>query len=260
MKKVACIIQARLGSTRLPAKVLLPLPTGRTVLEEVIYRCRQIEGVDVVVVAIPDTNENDILVPFIEKSRDAVADLARLLHDESLLDLKVTPVELFRGPEHDVLKRYAMAAEAVGATTIMRVTSDCPLLNVNQCRSLLLPVTIGPAAYATNAWPNERTAPGGWDCEVFSAEILQAADAEATLAYDREHVTPWMQKQRDGTRFLTCRSTNDRHPTNVRWTLDTLEDYVRIWGVFEGQRQCAAVASSPQAHDDQDFVDAMSCD
>src|SRR5687768_17376619 len=96
-----CIIQARMGSTRLPGKVLLPL-NGHTVIREVVTRCRQIAGIDTVCVATPD-----------HKIGDAIDGLCHVVY----------------GPENDVLKRYAIAAELTNASVIMRITADCPLLS-----------------------------------------------------------------------------------------------------------------------------------
>jgi spore coat polysaccharide biosynthesis protein SpsF (cytidylyltransferase family) len=217
----ACIVQARLGSTRLPAKVLLPLPTGRTVLEEVLFRCRQIPGVDVVVCAIPDTRENYILAEHVIRSERMEAPSERF-----------NKIVLFRGSEHDVLARYAGAAAVVNADIVMRVTSDCPLIDPEVCGKILdlhRRINVG---YVSNCWPT-RTYPQGFDCEVFNREILERANSEAADPYDREHVTPWMQRQPD-IEWATLATEEDR--SHLRWTLDTLEDYTRIWNVFQEQQ------------------------
>ena len=210
MTTTACIVQARLGSTRLPAKILLPLPTERTVLEEVLHRCRRIPGVDVVVAAIPDTPENDILLGFINRSGQFHA---------------------FRGPEHDVLARYAKAAEAVNAGVIMRITADCPLIDVSTCGQMLAWFKSSVFDYASNSWP-AREFPQGWDCEIFTRDTLMRAHEAAIDPSDREHVCPHMQRNENLLRGY-FKPLQDR--SHLRWTLDTLEDYIRIWGVFEQQ-------------------------
>lgn len=217
---VACIVQARLGSTRLPAKVLLPLPTGRTVLEEVLHRCRLIPGSDYTVLAIPDTPANDILERIALKFEESAG--------------------IVRGSEHDVLGRYLKAAHAVGAKTVMRITADCPLIDPEVCGQVLAAFRYhGGAPYASNC-TTQRTFPQGFDCEVFTFEALIAAASDATDAYDREHVTPyiWREIARKDGRCLLVKSETDR--SHLRWTLDTLEDYVTIWGVFEQQMRDAA--------------------
>lgn len=220
MPTTACIVQARLGSTRLPAKVLLPLSTGRTVLEEVLFRCKQIPGVDVLVCAIPDTAENDIL--------DAVIDGHMKEHGGWLV----------RGPEHDVLARYAKAAEAVKADVIMRVTSDCPLIDPEVCGRVLAMVDRydgRKSVFSSNC--EHRTFPVGFDCEVFARRLLDEAHANATTDEDREHVTPYIRRAAAEKHFIYSEGEDRSH---LRWTLDTLEDYVRIWNVFQDQMREAA--------------------
>ena len=222
----ACIVQARLGSTRLPAKVLLPLPTGRTVLGEVLWRCCQIPGVDTVVLAVPDTPENFFLANAMGR-----------------LDLPKTLIEV-AGPEHDVLARYAKAAEAVSADVILRITSDCPLLDPGVCGELLMLRDRTNAGFASNSWP-ARSYPQGYDCEVFTRDVLERANREAAIpAYtiqdrqDREHAgCGWMKRQPDIKKAL-LKAMVDR--SSERITLDTLADYVHIWAVFEQQMREAA--------------------
>ena len=234
MRVAACIIQARLGSSRLPAKTMLRLPSGSCVLEEVIRRCWHIKGIGVVAVAAPDTQENDI-----------IADVARRARTVCV-----------RGPEHDVLARYYKAADELGADIVMRITSDCPLLDVDTCGAVLkLRETTG-ADYVSNSWPS-RHFPHGWDCEVFTREALELADAsvprvaygagevtwgidsaDATQAlYDREHVTPWLQRSPDIKRAF-LKDMQDR--SHIRWTLDTLADYKVIWDEFVRREKEAA--------------------
>lgn len=216
MSRVACIVQARLGSTRLPAKVLLPLPTGRTVLEEVLHRCKQIKGVDVVVLATPDTPENDILTWFAWKA------------------IGVPHGVLTRGPEHDVLARYAKAAVEVDADVIMRVTADCPLIDPYICGQVLK-LVCGEREFASNNEP-PRSYPIGFDCEVFSRGLLMRAHEEAADPDDREHVGIWMRRNAKAKRCLYAdESELNRRRSHLQLTLDTLEDYVRIYRVFEEQ-------------------------
>jgi len=135
MSKTACIIQARLGSTRLPGKVLETLGDA-PVLEHVLRRCQAIEGVDEVVCATVEGADGD-----------AVATLA------DNLDIAV-----YRGSESDVLARYHGAAHAVGADVVMRVTSDCPLIDPEVCAAVLKLREEADADYAANnmppSWPH----------------------------------------------------------------------------------------------------------
>src|ERR1041385_9116254 len=134
----AVIVQARLGSTRLPAKVLLPLPTGRTVLEEVLFRCKQIPGVGVVVCAIPESETPHRDPGMIAKEWAALKALfvnaPDMLAERALQQADV----VVRGPEHDVLARYVKAAETVKADIIMQITADCPLIDPQVCGQVLV--------------------------------------------------------------------------------------------------------------------------
>ena len=186
-------------------------------LEEVLFRCKQIPGVDVVALAIPDTAENDI----IEKVAPH-----NLRHVE-------WGIPIVRGPEHDVLARYAHAAEAVNADVIMRITADCPLIDPEVCGEVLTVYRQRDAAYCSNCHP--RTWPHGFDCEVFSASLLRRANEAVVQVHcpPREHVTPHIRLLADGNSHNVEHQGENR--SHLRWTLDTLEDYVRIWRVFEEQ-------------------------
>lgn len=219
MKKTAVIVQARLGSSRLPAKVLLPLPTGRTVLEEVLHRCKQIPGVDVVVCAIPE-DDWFFIQPIVEK-------VSASLYGHF-------------GAEDDVLGRYTMAAHASKADVVMRITADCPMLDPDVCGAVLNAFNAardahgGTVHYCSNTI--RRTYPQGFDCEVFSREFLDRANKEAPGLYQREHVTPWMFEPE---RIESCRwieAPNNEDRSHLRWTLDTLEDYRRIWDLMNDAR------------------------
>ena len=151
MSGTAIIIQARLGSSRLPAKVLLPLHNDNSVLTEVIYRCLSIKDIDFVIVAAP------------ERDVEIISDhLCGFGH------------EIVGGPEHNVLARYYKAACRVNADTIMRITADCPMIDPNVCAGVLAMHKGMGVHYTSNIWP-QRLYPPGYDCEVFSMEALARA-------------------------------------------------------------------------------------
>lgn len=219
------IVQARIGSTRLPAKVLLPLPTGRNVLEEVLFRCHQIPGVDRVVCAVSEAPGNQILLPSIIRGR----------------------ATLVIGSETDVLSRYAYAASELRADIIVRITADCPLLDPGVCGEVLKLREKTGADYASNCWP-ARHFPHGWDCEVFTRDLLERAMAGVTAKRSinteaieamiwAEHVTIWMQKT-EGVKRAILKDMVDR--SHIRWTLDTLADYKVIWDEFVRREKEAA--------------------
>ena len=192
----AVIVQARHGSTRLPGKVLEQI-AGHTVLEHVLHRCRAIPGVDAVCCAIPAVPDSD-----------PVADHARRVG-----------VEVYRGDEHDVLDRYYRAAQQIGARIVMRVTSDCPLIDPQICGAVLRLRAERSADYACNNMP--RSGPHGLDCEAFTFEALEQAAQHAADAHSREHVTPWL---RTHPQLRRASLVGDGRGTDLRWTLDYPED------------------------------------
>jgi glutamate-1-semialdehyde 2,1-aminomutase/spore coat polysaccharide biosynthesis protein SpsF len=193
----AVIVQARFGSTRLPGKVLLDLG-GRTVLHRVLQRCRDISGVDAIVCAVPD-----------KAASGPIEDVA-----------KECGAKIFRGAENDVLDRYLGAARAIKADIVLRVTSDCPLIDPAVCGQVLALRARENSDYAANNMP--RSFPLGLDCEAFTLAALTRAAGTATDTYDREHVTPWLRRA-DGIRRVNLSSGNAALAAH-RWTLDYPED------------------------------------
>lgn len=198
MSRTVAIIQARMASTRLPGKVMLPL-AGRPMLLRVLDRVCAIAGVDAVCVAVPEGS-----------AHDPVEALARQKEN----------VVVMRGPEQDVLKRYTIAARSLEAETVVRITSDCPLLDPAVSAAVI-------AAYRTTGATLARTAlnsgfPHGFDTEVVAAKLLFEADREARDDEEREHVTPffWNRPERYPAIFI------DRTPDRRMWrlTVDTPAD------------------------------------
>jgi spore coat polysaccharide biosynthesis protein SpsF len=200
---VACIVQARMGSTRFPGKVLADL-AGKPVLQHVLERCKEIKGVDVVVCAIPLPD---------------YADLGSLISDCDVIAYS------YLGSEDDVLGRYLAAAQFIEATTIMRITADCPLIDPDVCEQVLAKFQDGRYDYVSNVHP--RTWPKGYDCEVFSFEALEWADTNAVNEYEREHVTPDM---------VLLKRANVEAPydaSHVNYCIDYPEDIARLEQVMK---------------------------
>lgn len=184
-----------MGSTRLPGKIMADLD-GMTVLEHVLERCAGVAGVSAVCCATTRLDEDDV-----------VADLAG----------RVGAV-VVRGAEHDVLGRYVQAARATSAEVVLRVTSDCPLIDPGICAAVIQLREAAGAAFAANNTPPSW--PHGLDCEVFTRALLERAGKEAVVPEDREHVSPYMRRHASVLN-LPCDELDLRH---LRWTLDTLED------------------------------------
>lgn len=196
MSKVVCIIQARRGSSRLPDKVLLPLGS-KAVLTYVIERCKAIKSVDEVICATVDDPYENML-----------ADLA-----------ETAGATVYRGSEHDVLDRYYQAAKIAHADYVMRVTSDCPLIDPQVCDDLVSKVIESGADYGGNGG-----FPHGLDCEVFTMKLLELAHSNATSKEDREHVTLWMKRNKT-LKTGHVSPSDGRNYSSFRWTLDYPEDY-----------------------------------
>lgn len=202
--RTVAILQARMGSTRLPGKVLMDLG-DRPVIAHCIGRAARTAGVDAVCVATGDQPSDDPIAEFVH---------AR------------TTAALFRGSPDDVLGRYLGAARATQADVILRITCDCPLIDPGVTARVVAAQAAG-ADFATNNMP--PSFPHGLDCEVFTRELLECAAAEAVDAFDREHVTPWM---RSSPRVRRVNVACERALAQERWTLDYPEDLAFLRAVF----------------------------
>jgi spore coat polysaccharide biosynthesis protein SpsF len=195
--RTLAMVQARMGSTRLPGKVLMDLG-GETVLSRVVRRLRRAALVDEVVVATTDSPGDDVIVR----------------------ECRRLDTRCFRGSESDVLDRYYRAAQAYAAGAVVRVTADCPLIDAE-----LVDETVGVfqdrlADYASNLFP--RTYPRGLDVEVFTMGALERNWREAREPYQREHVTPYFYEHPELFRLASLYGQTDY--SQYRWTLDTAAD------------------------------------
>jgi spore coat polysaccharide biosynthesis protein SpsF len=202
--RVAALVQARTGSTRLPGKVLEDVG-GIPLIAHVLRRLRAARRVDEVVLATTG-----------QEGDDALVELAR-----------AEGVDAHRGPEQDVLTRFRGAAEAAGAEAVVRITGDCPLLDpavVDRVVEALLDDP-EPCDYASNVL--RRTYPRGLDTEALWAETLARVDELATSAAAREHVTWFAYRERPDLFRLRSVEIDDGRP-DLDWSVDTAEDLERI--------------------------------
>jgi len=209
--KITATIQARMGSTRLPGKVLMTVGT-EPVLARVVHRLRRAALIDGIIVATSDRPADDAIVR--ECNRLQVA--------------------CFRGSENDVLDRYWQAAQWCGAEAIVRITSDCPLIDAELVDETIQAFLSHSADYTSNAL--ERTYPRGLDAEVFTIATLERTWRAAREAYEREHVTPYIYEHPELFRLVSVR--DERDYSAYRLTLDTHEDLqlIRtIYSRFEGR-------------------------
>lgn len=208
MEKTVAIIQARMGSTRLPGKVLKNL-CGKPVLEHVIDRVRQSKKIDDIVVATTDLPQDDIIMELSQKCG----------------------VKYFRGDEDDVLSRYYYAAKENRAAHIVRITSDCPLYDPNVGDDVIAFFREHDYDIVSNAGAldTRRTFPPGFDTEVFSWDCLKDAFDNARNRYQREHVTPYMYESSSN---HWCNYHLDHDCSGYRLTLDTPEDFTLIQALY----------------------------
>jgi spore coat polysaccharide biosynthesis protein SpsF len=199
MKTVA-IVQARTTSTRLPGKVLADIE-GKSMLARVLERVAAAESIDEVVVA---TTSNHVDDPIVEIATTAGH-------------------RWFRGDEHDVLGRYVGAARESEADAIVRVTSDCPLVDpyVIDLVTNELSRNRGSLDYASNV--TTRTYPRGLDVEAFFRDTLERAHRLATTREEREHVTMVIYSSRAAL-FLRSEVVDAVDNSDLRWTVDHLAD------------------------------------
>lgn len=206
--KVVAIIQARMGSTRLPGKVMMKIK-GKTVLDHVIERVRQSNEIDDIVIATTIKNQDDAIVEELER----------------------LGAKYYRGSEDDVLSRYYYAAVENKADVVVRITSDCPLIDPKVMDEIISFYKKNEYVYVANAGPDstQRTFPRGLDTEVFSSKQLKIAHDEAKEKYQREHVTPFIYENNNKIFYYK----NNVDYSKYRWTLDTPEDFELITLVYE---------------------------
>jgi glutamate-1-semialdehyde aminotransferase/spore coat polysaccharide biosynthesis protein SpsF (cytidylyltransferase family) len=203
--RVVALIQARVGSTRLPGKVLSPV-LGRPLLAHQIERVKRARAVDRIVVATSSTTPDA-----------AVFELAAR-----------AGVAAFAGSETDVLDRMYRAAAAHGATTVVRLTGDCPLLDptlIDRCVHHLI-----EQRHRLDYVSTDGDYPDGLDVEAFSMDALLRAWTEAQLPYEREHVTPYIWQSG---RFRVERLSAGRDLSFHRWTVDDPRDLAFVTAVFD---------------------------
>lgn len=205
--KIILIIQARMGSTRLPGKSLLTIK-DKPLIGYVIDRLKSISGVDEIILATT-TNPKD-------------HPLARYAQSQG--------ITVYRGSENDVLDRFHETAKTREGSVIIRITGDCPLIDPHVVEQTINKYLTGQYDYVSNTL--KRTYPRGLDVEVFSFKALDEAANEAEDSIEREHVTPFIYNHPERYRLgsITGRPDLSQH----RWTVDTPEDFAFIKAIVDG--------------------------
>ena len=195
---IGCIIQARVGSKRFPKKILKNLDKKYNVLEYVINQLKSSKKIDKIIIATTLSRQDEVIVDFAKKHN----------------------YEYFRGSENDVLDRFYQCAKKFNLDTIVRITSDCPLIDPNIVDQVIEKFTLTNSDYVTNTFP--RTFPKGLDVEIFNFIVLANMWKNATLPSEREHVTQFVFNNK---KFKIGNFENKQNLSCLRWTIDYEKDY-----------------------------------
>ena len=194
---IVAIVQARLGSKRLPEKVLKEV-NGMSLIEMLIKRLSKSKKISKIILATSNSIENEKLIKHVKNLN----------------------IDIYAGSEANVLERYFEAANIYKADVIVRITGDCPLVDaamVDECISIFHNKKVD---YLCNNYP--PTFPDGLDIEVFTKKSLDTAFMNASKEFDKEHVTPYI---RDSNEFLKYTYSYEKDFSGSRWTVDESEDY-----------------------------------
>jgi spore coat polysaccharide biosynthesis protein SpsF len=197
---ILCIIQARMGSSRFPGKVLKDL-YGNTILSHVIFRVKSVSKIDKVMVATSKNSADDCIETYLES----------------------IGIECYRGSEDNVLERYFFAAKSQNANYIVRVTADNPLLD-----PIIVDEMISGYMNSNCRYGRTKKFPIGLGAEIFSFSALREAYENASRPYEFEHVTPYMYLR--GETIYELESKVDL--SSFRFTVDTLEDYEFVKNLY----------------------------
>lgn len=207
--KCVAIVQARMTSSRLPGKVLLPLG-GKSVLQNIIERLRLSKYIDDVVIATT-TNQAD----------DAIIELCDSLN-----------CSYYRGSEDDVLSRVLEVAKKFETDIIVEVTADCPCIDAEITDLCIGNLVENKTDYFSNVV--KRTMPRGLDVQAFTLEALERANEEVDNDIDRQHVSTWIYKNPKGfDKYKVGNFSSDNDYSHIRLTLDTEDDYNLLKFVYD---------------------------
>ena len=209
--KTGAIVQARTSSTRLPGKVLKDLPygSGITVLEQVIRRLKRSEKLDTVIIATTLDIRDDEIVKIANKEK----------------------VPYYRGDMNDLLSRYYHTAVEYDLDIIVRITSDCPVIDPKVVDQVVGRFFERKLDYTANTL--KRTYPHGMDVEVFTFYALEKSYRMAQKDYEREHVTPYIRMHPEMFKFANIEAPEELYGPDIRVTLDTEEDYALLCAIYD---------------------------
>ena len=206
--KIVATIEARITSSRLPGKVLMPV-LGNTMLQHLVTRLRAVPSLDAIVLATTSNPADDLLEAF--ANREGIA--------------------CFRGSEDDVMQRVIYAAASVGADLVVEITGDCPIIDPEIVEQAIRMFKVNDAAYVSNA--QVRSYPDGMDVQVFRLDTLRQSAALTTERLDREHVTLHIRNHPELFPHVHLVAPPAIHWPELGLTLDEQADYELLKRIIE---------------------------
>lgn len=204
--KICAIVQARMGSSRLPGKVLAMI-LRKPMVWYVVNRLKLSKKLNEIILSIPDSKENNVLEQFAKSNK----------------------IKCFRGSEEDVLSRYYETAKKFKSDTIVRITSDCPLIDSEIVDKVVEEHLQSKTDYTANVL--KRTYPRGLDVEVLTFEALEKSFKEARTKAHREHVTLYIREHPE--KFKRVSVENEKDFSHFRWTVDRRGDLEFVREVYK---------------------------
>ena len=206
MRKTVAIIQARLGSTRLPYKMMLSLH-GKPIIEWVIKRVQKSNFLDDIIVAIPESEDNDVLAKYITE----------------------LGVKVFRGSESNVLNRFYESVKNDNATYIVRICADNPLIDGNEIDNLINFYKENSCDYAYNHIPRDNLYPDGLGAEIISFDLLKHMNKVVTSQHHKEHCLSYIWDNKDKFIIKTFDPLDkELHHPQMKFDVDTFDDYHKL--------------------------------
>jgi len=205
-KKISIIIQARISSKRFPGKVMKKIK-NKTIIKILIDRLSYAKGFADIIFAIPDNKKNDRFFSYLKN---------------------IKKTKIYRGSENNVLSRYYGAAKKFKSDIIVRITSDCPLIDPHMLTRIINFYKKNKYDYISNVRP--RSFPDGLDIEIFNFETLKYAFDNSKTKLDKEHVTKLMIRSK---RILKYNFKNEKNFSKLRWTIDFKEDLLFLRNFLE---------------------------
>lgn len=205
MRNIA-IVQARLGSTRLPYKMMISLH-GKPIIEWVLHRVKKSKLLDDIIVAIPESEDNEVLAKYIDE-----------------LGIKV-----FRGSESNVLNRFYEAVKNENATNIIRICADNPLIDGMEIDNLIEYYNTNHCDYAYNHIPLNNKYPDGLGAEIISYELLHNLHNVVETQHHKEHCFSYIHDNKNKYIIKTFDPLNEKlHKPNLKFDVDTFDDYYKL--------------------------------